>query len=85
MLGLDLSISRRHTVAPHFKYDASVNRSSGQALQYAHFFMRTSSREAFEGQEVRVFNTEETVEDHGVHGAENDDAPREAPQFFSAP
>jgi hypothetical protein len=36
-------------------------------------------------QESKDSNTEETGEDHGVHGAENNGAPREAPQFLSAP
>jgi hypothetical protein len=31
------------------------------------------------------FNTEETGEDHGVHGAENNDASREALQSLPAP
>jgi hypothetical protein len=36
-------------------------------------------------QESKGSNTEETGKDHGVHGAENNDAPREALQFLSAP
>src|SRR5258708_2575380 len=53
MLGLDPSISCRHTVALHFKHNACVSRSSGRALQNAHFFAR-----GIRSTESKGFNTE---------------------------